>query len=99
MEIYIPKCNSGEGGVILNVSSLAGLQPMLQVTTYSATKSALITIGRAYGDANNFEKTNCRIVTLCPGPIKTLLYESIMSRDDPQIAELKKFAEAFPLET
>lgn len=43
------KENSGRGGVIINVSSLAGLNSTPWMPAYSASKHGIIGLNRSYG--------------------------------------------------
>ncbi|MGH9672253.1 MAG: SDR family NAD(P)-dependent oxidoreductase [Bryobacteraceae bacterium] len=61
------------GGIIVNVSSIAGLVPLPWFTLYSGTKFAL----RAIGDGLRMELRpfHIRVVTVCPGYVRTRLGE------------------------
>ena len=58
--------NGGKGGIILNVSSLAGILPVMFVPVYSATKSGIISFTRSWS-MNPYVNTNgIRMACLCP---------------------------------
>jgi 15-hydroxyprostaglandin dehydrogenase (NAD) len=46
---YMGKDEGGKGGVVVNVSSVAGLAPSAIFTVYTATKHAVIGLTRSFG--------------------------------------------------
>jgi 15-hydroxyprostaglandin dehydrogenase (NAD) len=54
------------GGVIINVSSMAGLYPIPFGPTYSATKHGVVGFSRSMKDHDEIRKKNIRINVLCP---------------------------------
>lgn len=74
-ENYLPKYSNGEG-VIVNISSIMGLEPGFDLMTYCSTKSAIITIGRSYGLQRSENKI--RVLTICPGKTETNLLHNFM---------------------
>lgn len=63
-----PMIERRHGGVI-NVSSLAGLQPIPYATVYSATKAFLINFSLALESEVN--RYGVHVVTVCPGRLRT----------------------------
>ncbi|XP_032689400.1 alcohol dehydrogenase 1-like isoform X2 [Odontomachus brunneus] len=68
---YMGKHNGSKGGTIVNVASTAGIVPSPELSVYSASKFAVVAFGRNLEAFYN--KTNVRILTLCPGLTKTKL--------------------------
>ncbi|KAF5288180.1 hypothetical protein FQA39_LY03948 [Lamprigera yunnana] len=66
-EKYLPKYKSGEEGVIVNISSLAGIFPVSYAPVYSATKHGMIGLGRSLGTTTHYTRTKVRVLTICPG--------------------------------
>lgn len=62
-----PMIAQGRGGII-NVSSLAGFQPIPYAALYSATKSFLTTFSMALRE--ELRPTGVKIVTVCPGRLQ-----------------------------
>jgi short-subunit dehydrogenase len=58
-----------EGGVIVNVASLAGMVPMRNQAVYGATKFGLRAFSRAARD--ELEPRGIRVCTVSPGPVDT----------------------------
>lgn len=72
LKAFVPKIKkSGQGGHIVNTSSMAGLVliPGWNVGLYSATKMAVLALSLDLRDV--LEKENIGVSTLCPGFIQT----------------------------
>ncbi|GIO31329.1 MULTISPECIES: SDR family NAD(P)-dependent oxidoreductase [Paenibacillus] len=66
-------------GAIMNVASTGGFQPMPYRAIYSATKAFLINWSEAvWAEA---KEKGVSIVTLCPGPTDTNIYEAMGTND------------------
>ncbi|XP_049808971.1 15-hydroxyprostaglandin dehydrogenase [NAD(+)]-like [Schistocerca nitens] len=70
---YMGKQNGGAGGVVVNLSSVAGLDEVPQLPIYCGTKHAVSAMTRSYGDELHVNVTGVRMVALCPGPTDTPL--------------------------
>lgn len=68
---YMTKENSGNGGVIINMSSITGLQATSACPIYSGTKHFVIGFSRSLGDSYHYDRTGVKIITLCPGVTDT----------------------------
>ncbi|KAF2881953.1 hypothetical protein ILUMI_24220 [Ignelater luminosus] len=75
MEKYLPQYRSDKEGVVVNVSSIYGLQPFYKTPTYTATKTAVIGYSRAYGEEVHYKRTNVKIIALCPGHTQTTILD------------------------
>ncbi|XP_072784469.1 15-hydroxyprostaglandin dehydrogenase [NAD(+)] isoform X2 [Taeniopygia guttata] len=71
------KGNGGDGGVIINISSLAGLMPAAFQPVYCATKHGVIGFTRSIALAANMENYGVRLNTICPGFVNTPILQSI----------------------
>ncbi|XP_017764127.1 PREDICTED: 15-hydroxyprostaglandin dehydrogenase [NAD(+)]-like [Eufriesea mexicana] len=60
------KDSGGKGGVIVNVSSVAGLYSLSQLPVYSATKHAVVSFSRSFAQPYHYERTGVRIIVMCP---------------------------------
>ncbi|KAM6267444.1 15-hydroxyprostaglandin dehydrogenase [NAD(+)] isoform 1-T1 [Spheniscus humboldti] len=74
---YMRKGNGGDGGVIINISSLAGLMPAAFQPVYCATKHGVIGFTRSIALAANMENYGVRLNTICPGFVNTPILQSI----------------------
>uniref|UniRef100_A0A8B9MHR6 15-hydroxyprostaglandin dehydrogenase [NAD(+)] n=1 Tax=Accipiter nisus TaxID=211598 RepID=A0A8B9MHR6_9AVES len=74
---YMGKGNGGNGGVIINISSLAGLMPAAFQPVYCATKHGVIGFTRSIALAANIENYGVRLNTICPGFVNTPILQSI----------------------
>lgn len=69
------------GGVILNNASIVGDDPMPNGSIYSATKAAVIALGRSW--AKELAPSKVRVNTISPGPIETPIFSKTgMSEKD-----------------
>uniref|UniRef100_M3XGZ5 15-hydroxyprostaglandin dehydrogenase [NAD(+)] n=1 Tax=Latimeria chalumnae TaxID=7897 RepID=M3XGZ5_LATCH len=67
----------GNGGVIINVSSMAGLMPAPQQPVYTATKCGVIGFTRAMAETSKRENYGVRINTMCPAFVNTPILKTI----------------------
>jgi NAD(P)-dependent dehydrogenase (short-subunit alcohol dehydrogenase family) len=66
----------GEGGSIINTSSIQGYQPSPQLLDYATTKAGIINFTR--GLAQQLAERGIRVNTVAPGPIWTPLIPATM---------------------
>lgn len=69
----LPLLLEGDGGAIVNVSSVNARQPFTAVVDYSAAKAALSNLGKALSE--EFAPQGVRVNTVSPGPVRTPLWE------------------------
>ena len=82
-ELLPAMIKQGQGGII-NVSSMAGFQPVPFAAMYSATKSFLTTFSMALRE--ELRPTGVKVVTVCPGRL----------RADPEDAEAVETRQKVP---
>ncbi|KAK5649590.1 hypothetical protein RI129_000619 [Pyrocoelia pectoralis] len=64
---YLPSYKSGNEGVILNIASVAAVQPTLPyIPIYSATKSGVVSLTRSLGHSAHYQRNTVRVMALCP---------------------------------
>ncbi|KAF5303912.1 hypothetical protein FQA39_LY01697 [Lamprigera yunnana] len=73
---YIHKYKSGVEGVIVNLSSILGIDVAESTPIYSATKHAVTGLTRSFGTQLHYELSNVRIFAVCPGYTDTPLLKS-----------------------
>jgi 3-oxoacyl-[acyl-carrier protein] reductase len=66
-----------ESGVIVNLSSVNGLSPAALVSSYNASKAAVISLTKTL--AIELAAYNIRVNAVCPGPILTQMNEQVMA--------------------
>ena len=66
----------GKGGVIINTSSVAGLNAYPNLAIYSATKFAVIGFTQAV--AQEVRGKGIRVYSVCPGATKTKMFDQVM---------------------
>src|SRR5207237_8134560 len=74
--------NSGRGGVVINVSSVAGLVGLQHMSAYSAAKGAIISLTRAM--AADFAQHGIRVNCIAPGTSMTPLGQRLLENDTPE---------------
>lgn len=71
------KDSGGKGGVIVNISSIAGLQAISQLPVYSATKHAVVSFSRSFAQPYHYDRTNVKVIVLCPGLTGAPVFENL----------------------
>ena len=69
------------GGVIINISSIAGVHGSATMPHYGAAKAAVINYTRALAMA--WGRQNIRVVCVAPGPVVTEGYVDNLKKNDP----------------
>jgi len=79
------KEKGGEGGVVLNIASVAGLGPLTLCPTYTATKHGVVGITRVLGHRDISGKSGVNFLCLCPNLFEsTFMAESLKTPFDPR---------------
>jgi NAD(P)-dependent dehydrogenase (short-subunit alcohol dehydrogenase family) len=69
------------GGVIVNISSIAGVYGSTMMSHYGAAKSAVITLTRELGTA--WARQKIRVNCIAPGPVETEGYLDVLKQAGP----------------
>ncbi|XP_020491248.1 15-hydroxyprostaglandin dehydrogenase [NAD(+)] [Labrus bergylta] len=77
---HMSKLNGGQGGVIINTASMAGLGPLPSCPVYTASKHGVVGFTRAIAAASSALGYGIRINVLCPGFVQTDLFSNIPAR-------------------
>lgn len=72
----------GRGGVVINVSSVAGLVGIQNLSAYCAAKGAIISLTRAM--AADFAAQKIRVNCIAPGTTMTPLGQRLIANDTPE---------------
>ncbi|XP_018397852.1 PREDICTED: 15-hydroxyprostaglandin dehydrogenase [NAD(+)]-like [Cyphomyrmex costatus] len=75
---YMGKHKGGKGGLIVNIASVAALDPVPVMAMYCASKYAVL--GFSQSLANMYNKTGVRVVIICPGVTTTALIENFRDK-------------------
>src|SRR5437660_1496644 len=86
VRLSVPKMIDRGGGAVINVASIAGLQPQDGGLLYSFTKAGLIMMTRCW--AREFGRHNVRVNAIAPGLIQTDFSEFFW-KDDRYRAQLE----------
>lgn len=68
-QLFLPDMMKGKHGYIINVSSVAGFQPMPYMCVYSSTKAFLTNF--SVGTHFEVRKNGINVTALCPGPTES----------------------------
>lgn len=71
----------GKGGVIVNISSMAGINPMPCGPIYSATKGAILMFSLSWAVSPELQQNGIRMNVLCPAFADTAMYKSLQQED------------------
>ncbi|KAB0792822.1 hypothetical protein PPYR_14781 [Photinus pyralis] len=74
---YMSKSRGRRGGVILNVASVYGIEPLLFTPVYSGTKAWVIAFSRVMGLPDYYDYNGVRVLTLCPGLTDTEILDRV----------------------
>ncbi|KAK5646391.1 hypothetical protein RI129_004855 [Pyrocoelia pectoralis] len=66
-ENYIPKYRTGQEGVIINISSVAGLYGNAGAPHYAASKAGVIELSRSIGNDIHYNRVKVKVIAICPG--------------------------------
>lgn len=81
---YLSKENGGNGGTIINMASLAGVNPNPFSPTYGCTKAGIIHASRCLAISPVAAKSSIRINVMCPAFVDTPMFRNMKSGDPSQ---------------
>jgi short-subunit dehydrogenase len=87
--LFVGGMVSRHSGAILNTASTAAFQPLPGQAVYGASKSFVLSYGRALG--SELKGTGVTVTTLCPGPVETGFAEASGLTDAEAGESLPKF--------
>mgnify|MGYP005758216845 CR=1 FL=1 len=70
-KLYLKEMVNKNSGHILNVASIAGMEPGPLMAAYYASKAYVIRLTRAINKELKKNKSNVKMSILCPGPVNT----------------------------
>jgi len=80
MKYEIPVMQEQGGGIIINNASIAGVSTAERLAVYSGSKHAVVALSNAA--SSEYGRDNIRVVSICPGWIKTRMTEELRARKD-----------------
>ncbi len=87
--LFIPGMVTRHRGAVLNTASTAAFQPLPGQAVYGASKSFVLSYGRALGA--ELRGSGVTVTTLCPGPVETGFAEAAGLSDAEAGETLPKF--------
>jgi NAD(P)-dependent dehydrogenase (short-subunit alcohol dehydrogenase family) len=96
MRFAIPAIIESGGGAVVNVASIGGLVGRVGVSSYAASKGAVIQLSKSA--ALEYARSGVRVNVVCPGPTKTNISRSVRAVGGPgQDDMIARTVEAVPL--
>ncbi|XP_077284437.1 uncharacterized protein LOC143909985 [Arctopsyche grandis] len=74
---FMGKDKGGQGGTIVNISSVMGLSSSQGFPIYCATQHAILGMTRSWATKYYYEKTGVRMLMLCPGVTETDMVSNV----------------------
>ncbi|MGL5832962.1 MAG: SDR family NAD(P)-dependent oxidoreductase, partial [Waterburya sp.] len=71
--LFLPSMQERKNGTIINVSSIAGFQPIPYMSVYAATKAFVLNFSEALWAEN--QSLGIKILAVCPGPTESEFYD------------------------
>ncbi len=92
--LALPHMRQQHWGRIINISSIFGKQPGGGMIDYNATKAAVISLTKTLAD--ELAKDNVLVNAVCPGPVRTPLWENAAKMINPEDPDgmIEEFAQA-----
>nr|XP_029713830.1 alcohol dehydrogenase 2-like [Aedes albopictus] len=81
MKLMSKEHPGGRGGTIVNVSSIAGLEPSW-MCVYAASKFGVTGFSRSLGDELIYNQTGVKCLTICPGKTDTALLSTFHAKEN-----------------
>jgi len=91
----IPVMLKGNGGVVINVASEAGLVGIAGQTAYNVSKAGAISLTQSM--AVDFARKGVRVNAVCPGTTETPLVKNALEKSKDPEKERRKLEECRPL--
>lgn len=77
---YMSKTKDGNGGVIVNISSVMGLSTIPSIPTYIASKHAVLGFTRALSHEHYLNKHGIKLLVICPGLTDTSIIQGFADK-------------------
>ena len=91
MKMIIPRMVKDGGGVVINISSIAGISPYPMGGAYCSSKAALISLSKVA--ALEYAPKNVRVVCIAPGLVRT----KMAFKDPDNMEEVDKASKNIPV--
>ncbi|XP_060522287.1 15-hydroxyprostaglandin dehydrogenase [NAD(+)]-like [Cylas formicarius] len=91
LENYLQKYRSGSEAVIVNASSIAGVEAYGAIPIYCATKFAVNGMTLSWGHPFHYERTKVKVVAICPGVTEVRSISDVAIRNlGPAYEEIRR---------
>ncbi|XP_052817508.1 15-hydroxyprostaglandin dehydrogenase [NAD(+)]-like isoform X1 [Mya arenaria] len=89
---YMSKAGGGSGGVIVNMASMAGVNPNPFAPVYGASKAGIIHATRSLAISPDVQKSGIRLNVMCPAFVDTPMFRNMASGDASQTSSSDQMA-------
>uniref|UniRef100_T1JI24 15-hydroxyprostaglandin dehydrogenase [NAD(+)] n=1 Tax=Strigamia maritima TaxID=126957 RepID=T1JI24_STRMM len=87
---YLFNSKGEKGGIVINIASIAGLQPCYILPVYSATKHAVVALTANWGHKDNVELTKVKVSSVCPNVTDTEMIPDLGTVDQQKQEKSKE---------
>ncbi|KAK4876765.1 hypothetical protein RN001_009271 [Aquatica leii] len=77
---FVGKEGLGNGGVVVNVAGIGGIDPVPPAPTLSAAEHAIVGLSKSFGNSIHTDKSGIRVVCFCPGFTATNFLKNLTSK-------------------
>lgn len=85
----IPLMRKQKGGLIINISSMAGKRAVPRLAAYSAAKFGILALSQCVAKENS--DVNLKCITVCPGGMNTRMRAKLFGREDAEQQQSASF--------
>ena len=71
--LFLPLMQARRDGAIINLSSIAGFQPIPYMSVYAASKAFILSFSEALWAEN--KDLGVKVIAICPGPTESKFYD------------------------
>ncbi|XP_070580807.1 15-hydroxyprostaglandin dehydrogenase [NAD(+)]-like [Ptychodera flava] len=94
---YMGTKNGGEGGIVINTSSVNGYTVNSVLPIYGATKHAVIAFTRNVAEESMFLENNVQVAAICPGKVDTEIQNKVSCRYPDKFQQMNDEIDYVPL--
>ncbi|QEH61791.1 SDR family NAD(P)-dependent oxidoreductase [Spiroplasma chinense] len=88
-KLFVEKFIQQGYGRIINIGSIASFMPGPNFSSYFASKAYVLSLGQAINTELKKTKSKVRVVTICPGPIKTDFWKNSNFKENNKKESIK----------
>ncbi|AGR41554.1 SDR family NAD(P)-dependent oxidoreductase [Spiroplasma taiwanense] len=90
-KLFVQKFENQNRGRVLNIGSIAAFSPAPVFSSYAASKAYVLNLGIAINTELKKTKSNVRVITISPGPLKTDFWNRSSNQKEAKYKNNSKF--------